>query len=214
MKLLKDVFEKNAEWAESVLQEDPHFFERLSQQQTPEYLYIGCADSRVPANTVMGLEPGQVFVHRNVANLVVHSDLNVLSVLQYAVEVLRVKHVIICGHYGCGGVTAAMTNDEHGLIDNWLRAIKDVYQRHQDRVDAMETPQERVDLMCELNIAAQVLNVTHTTIVQDAWKRGQELAVHGWIYSLKNGRLKDLDLCISSQEQIAPIYRIRPGGPG
>ncbi len=208
MKLLKDVFDKNEEWASAVLEEDPTFFERLSRQQSPEYFYIGCADSRVPANTVMGLEPGQVFVHRNVANLVVHSDLNMLSVLQYAVEVLRVKHVVICGHYGCGGVTAALTNDEHGLIDNWLRAIKDVYQRHQDRVDAMETDEERVNLMCELNVAAQVLNVTHTTIVQDAWKRGQELAVHGWIYSLRNGRLKDLDLCISSQDQIAPIYRI------
>lgn len=210
MKLLKEVFDKNEEWAKAVLEEDPTFFERLSQQQTPEYLYIGCADSRVPANTIMGLEPGQVFVHRNVANLVVHSDLNMLSVLQYAVEVLRVKHVVVCGHYGCGGVNAALTNDEHGLIDNWLRAIKDVYQRHQDRVDAMETSEERLNLMCELNVAAQVLNVTHTTIVQDAWKRGQELAVHGWIYSLRNGRLKDLDLCISSQDQIAPIYRILP----
>lgn len=208
MRLLKDVFEKNEAWANGIVEQDPEFFHRLSQQQTPQYLYIGCADSRVPANTIMGLEPGEVFVHRNVANLVVHSDLNVLSVLQFAVEVLKVKHVVICGHYGCGGVNAALSNESHSLIDNWLRAIKDVYLKHHERVDALETREQRADLMSELNVAAQVFNVCHTTIVQDAWKRGQELAVHGWIYGLKDGRLKDLDLCISARDQIARIYRI------
>jgi len=214
MRVLGHLFENNRRWAEQVRAEDPRFFENLANQQAPPYLWIGCADSRVPANQIIGLPPGEVFVHRNVANVVSHTDFNCLSVLQYAVEVLQVKHVIVCGHYGCGGVAAALADQPHGLIDNWLRHIKDVYE--QSELGSSVTPPsvDRLSALCELNVAAQVRNVCHTTIVQDAWRRGQDLTVHGWIYSLADGLLKDLDLCISTQDQLASIYRMRqPNSP-
>jgi carbonic anhydrase len=208
MRILKHLFDSNQRWSERVRREDPGFFEGLATQQAPPYLWIGCADSRVPANQIIGLRPGEVFVHRNVANVVSHTDFNCLSVLQYAVDVLRVKHVIVCGHYGCGGVAAAMASTPHGLIDNWLRHIKDVYEASDLSSDTSGTPEERVDRLCELNVAAQVRNVCHTTIVQDAWRNGQELTVHGWIYSLKDGLLRDLDLCITGADQLSSIYRM------
>lgn len=204
MRELKHLFENNQKWAQAMREENPSFFTELSKQQTPPYLWIGCADSRVPANQIVGLTPGQVFVHRNVANIVSHTDFNCLSVLQYAVEVLKVKHVIICGHYGCGGVAGAMADVPLGLIDNWLRHIKDVYESNK----ATE-PELDVDRLCELNVAAQVRNVGYTTIVQGAWRRGQSLSVHGWIYGLEDGVLKDLDLCISNPDQLAGIYRMK-----
>ncbi|HNI37233.1 MAG TPA: carbonate dehydratase, partial [Pseudomonadales bacterium] len=185
MKLLPNLFENNRNWAESIKKIHPDFFRELSEQQSPEYLWIGCSDSRVPANEIVGLMPGEVFVHRNVANVVVHTDLNCLSVLQYAVEVLKVKHVMVVGHYGCGGVRAAMSNQKFGLIDNWLRNIKDIYRQHHEKLETIADEEQRVNLLCELNVVEQVNNVCSTTIVQDAWDRGQELAVHGWIYSLR-----------------------------
>ena len=197
----------NRRWAEAIKAQDPDFFERLSHQQAPKYLWIGCADSRVPANQITGLDPGEVFVHRNIANLVVHTDLNLLSVLQYAVEYLKVKHVIVCGHYGCGGVAAAYDNKSFGLIDNWLRNIKDTYHRHQTEVEAQPNREARIDRLCELNVTAQVSRVAQTPIVQNAWQRGQSLSVHGWIYSIKDGLLKDMNVRISGPEQVAPIYR-------
>jgi carbonic anhydrase len=183
------LFEKNRDWALSVKASDPLFFEKLSAQQSPEYLWIGCSDSRVPANQIVGLMPGEVFVHRNVANMVVHTDLNCLTVLQYAVDVLKVKHVMVVGHYGCGGVAAAYENADNGLIDNWLRNIKDVQYHHQLQLDAIEDKAQRLELLCELNVVSQVSNVCHTTIVQNAWRRGQPLAIHGWVYSLADGLL-------------------------
>lgn len=207
MRLLKNIFDENKKWAEDMIKEDPSFFEKLAATQTPEYLWIGCADSRVPSNQIMGQQPGDVFVHRNVANQVMHADLNMLSVLQYAVEVLRVKHVIVCGHYGCGGVRAAMETEKHGLIDNWLRAIKDTYAENETHLNTLGE-HARVDRMCELNVHKQVLNVCHTTIVQDAWASGQDLAVHGWIYGLQDGLLRDLGLCFRSEEQVGEVYRI------
>jgi carbonic anhydrase len=187
---------------------DPEFFTRLSKQQAPEYLWIGCSDSRVPANEIVGLLPGELFVHRNVANLVIHTDMNCLSVLQYAVEVLRVRHIIICGHYGCGGVKAAMENKELGLIDNWLRNIKDIYQRHRSSLDPLKSDSDRLDLLCELNVIEQAANVSHTAIVQNAWKRGQEVTVHSWIYSIRDGILRDLNRSFTDHEQIPSIYRL------
>lgn len=210
MSKLDGLFEKNRSWAERVKTTDPDFFEKLAAQQSPEYLWIGCSDSRVPANQIVGLLPGEVFVHRNVANMVVHTDFNCLTVLQYAVDVLKVKHVIVVGHYGCGGVRAAYDNADNGLIDNWLRNIKDVQYRHQDQIDAVEGLEQRVDRLCELNVMAQVDNVVHTTIVQNAWQRGQELSVHGWVYSLRDGLLKDLDCTIDSIEQVPGAYRVGP----
>ncbi len=207
MKLLNHLFEQNRLWAERIKAEDPHFFEKLSSQQAPEYLWIGCSDSRVPANELLGLLPGDVFVHRNVANLVIHTDFNCLSVIQYAVEVLKVKHIIVCGHYRCGGVLAAMDNAEHGLIDNWLRNIKDIYFKHRAQLEAISDLEERQDFLCELNVLEQVANVCYTTTVQNAWQRGQKLAVHGWIYGLKDGRLADLGVTVSSVEQIPDVYR-------
>ncbi|MBP7963616.1 MAG: carbonate dehydratase [Caldilineaceae bacterium] len=197
----------NRRWADAIKAQDPGFFERLSHQQAPEYLWIGCADSRVPANQITGLDPGEVFVHRNIANLVVHTDLNLLSVLQYAVEYLKVKHVIVCGHYGCGGVAAAYENKSLGLIDNWLRNIKDTYHRHQDEVEALPNREARVDRLCELNVVAQVSRVAQTAIVQNAWQRGQSLSIHGWIYSIRDGLLQDLQVRISGPEQVDAIYR-------
>ena len=208
MKLLQHLFDNNENWAKSVEKEHPGFFQKLSQQQAPEYLWIGCSDSRVPANEIVGLMPGDVFVHRNIANVVVHSDLNCLSVLQFAVEILKVKHVIICGHYGCGGVKAALTNEKHGLIDNWLRTIKDTYRAHEKEILSLKTQEERVSRLCELNVIEQVKSVVHTTIVQEAWDRGQELAVHGFIYSIADGLLRDLDVCVTSKNQIHKIYQI------
>lgn len=208
MRELKHLFDSNKEWADRMVREDPEFFKHLAEQQAPPYLWIGCADSRVPANQIVGLAPGEVFVHRNVANVVTHTDFNCLSVIQYAVEVLKVRHIIVCGHYGCGGVKAALQDQPFGLIDNWLRHIKDVYETSELANSATDRAQ-LADRMCELNVAAQVRNVCHTTIVQDAWRRGQPLSVHGWIYSLRDGILHDLDLCISDPDRLASIYRMR-----
>lgn len=207
MKTLKNLFCNNQDWAESIKASDPGFFEKLSSQQNPEYLWIGCADSRVPANQIVGLMPGELFVHRNVANVVQHSDLNCLSVLQYAVDVLKVKHVMVVGHYGCGGVRAAMGCDRHGLIDYWLKPVKDIYHKHCHEVTQLPSEEEQVDLMCELNVKAQVANLCQTAIVQDAWARGQKLDIHGWIYSVRDGLLRDLDSTISSPDQIPESYR-------
>jgi len=189
---LNHLFDNNLIWANSIKKKDPEFFSLLSQQQAPEYLWIGCSDSRVPANQIIGLPPGEIFVHRNIANVVVHTDLNCLSVIQYAVEVLKVKHIIVCGHYGCGGVKAALENHEHGLIDNWLRHIKDVIRFNSKRFDGLQHD-KKLDLLCELNVKEQVTNICNTTIVQNAWSEGKELFIHGWIYSIENGILKDLN---------------------
>jgi len=178
---LQHLLDNNIRWAAGETAEDPHYFKRLSTHQNPEYLWIGCADSRVPANEIIGLDPGEVFVQRNVGNVVVHTDMNCLSVIQYAVDILKVKHIIVCGHYGCGGVLAAMENTQHGLIDNWLRHIKDIYQKNREEVDAIEDLAQRKARVCEINVLEQVANVCYTTIVQNAWQRGQELAVHGWV---------------------------------
>ncbi len=207
MKLLKHLFDNNRRWVERIEQENPGFFERLSRGQSPQYLWIGCSDSRIPANEVVGLLPGELFVHRNVANLVIHTDMNLLSVLQYAVDVLQVKHIIVCGHYGCGGVIGAMKNESLGLIDNWLRFIKDIYQHNAELLEAL--PEDRrADRLCELNVIQQVANICHTTVVQDAWRRDQELAVHGWIYDIRDGLLRDLDVCISDRDQLPHIYQL------
>lgn len=196
MKDLQEIFANNRAWAKKVVEQDPRFFSRLSHQQAPQYLWIGCSDSRVPANQIIDLQPGEVFVHRNIANVVVHTDLNCLSVLQYAVEVLQVRHIIVCGHYGCGGIKAALEDQEHGLIDNWLRHIRDIVRLHKDKFTGLDE-QAKFDLLCELNVREQVGNVCQTTIVQDAWKKGASLAVHGVIYNLENGILKDLDTCMT-----------------
>ena len=202
MPKLADLLENNRRWSEGVHLRDAGFFDRLSRQQAPRYLWIGCADSRVPANEIVGLMPGELFVHRNVANVVVHSDLNCLSVLQYAVEVLRVEHVIVCGHYGCGGVEAAWKRTPLGLIDNWLRHVQDVADRHQARFTSGMTDGDNVDRLCELNVLEQAANVCRTTIVQDAWRRGQPLQVHGWIYRLQNGLIHDLGLSVASDAML------------
>lgn len=209
MRLLSDLFENNRKWADRLKQEDPDFFTRLAGQQAPEYLWIGCADSRVPATEIVDLLPGSIFVHRNIANLVIHTDLNCLSVLQFAVEVLKVRHIIVCGHYGCGGVKAAMENRELGLIDNWLRHIKDVYRSHQTAIDGLQDAPARFDALCEFNVIEQAANVCHTTIVQNAWKAGQDLAVHGWIYSVADGLLRDLNVTVSSPTEISSLHRMR-----
>jgi len=189
---LSQIFENNKKWAQSVRDEDPEFFQRLSTQQSPQYLWIGCADSRVPANQIMSLPPGDVFVHRNIANVIVHTDLNALSVIQYAVEVLKVKHIILCGHYGCGGVKAAMNNTQHGLIDNWLRHIKDVERFHESELALIEAEQVKYDRLCELNVIEQTNNIINTSIVQDAFKKNQDLKIHGLIYNIKDGLLNEL----------------------
>jgi carbonic anhydrase len=200
------LFENNRRWAASMRRRDPDFFLKLSAQQSPEYLWIGCSDSRVPANEIVGLLPGELFVHRNVANVVVHSDLNCLSVMQYAVDALKVKHIIVCGHYGCGGVRAALLDSRLGLIDNWLRHVQNVLQKHRDLVMALEGEAERVDRLCELNVIEQVTNVCRTTVVQDAWSRGQELTVHGWIYGLRDGHLRTLHIDVSRPDGLEPAY--------
>ncbi|KAB2845373.1 MAG: carbonate dehydratase [Burkholderiales bacterium] len=197
MRHLKQLFENNERWASETSRADPDFFSRLSQLQNPQYLWIGCSDSRVPANQITGLNPGEVFVHRNVANVVVHTDFNCLSVMQYAVDVLKTRHLIVCGHYGCGGVRAALEDQQLGLIDNWLRHIQDVRDHHAGLLAALPNDTARWDCLCELNVIAQVRNVVNTTIVTDAWSRGQEVVVHGWIYGLKDGRLKDLEVAVA-----------------
>ena len=196
MEDLQELLEKNRQWAEEIKASDPQFFNSLAQQQTPRYLWIGCSDSRVPATQLVGLKPGDMFVHRNVANVVVHTDFNCLSVLQFAVDVLNVSHVIVCGHYGCGGVKAAMDNLQLGLIDNWLRHVQDVMHNHNEELAAIVDEGRRLDRLCELNVSDQVTNVSKTTIVQNAWGRGQDLAIHGWIYGISDGLLRDLNISI------------------
>ena len=198
---LKHLFENNRAWAEKMLAQEPEFFDKLAHLQNPEYLWIGCSDSRVPANQITGLQPGEVFVHRNVANVVVHTDLNCLSVMQFAVDVLKVKHIIVCGHYGCGGVRAALFGDRLGLIDNWLRHIQDVRDRHAGLLSRL-ADEPAADRLCELNVIEQVVNVARTTILRDAWERGQTVTVHGWIYGLSNGQLRNLDISIGSLDAV------------
>jgi carbonic anhydrase len=200
MSTIKHLFEKNRAWADKVNQEDPHFFKSLSEQQSPKYLWIGCADSRVSANELLGMQPGEVFVHRNIANLVIYTDLNCLSVIQYAVDVLKVEEIIVCGHYGCGGVIASLDNKSHGLIDNWLHHIEDVYRFHQEAIDKITDEKERINLVCELNVIEQVANVCKTTTLQNAWNRKQKLTVHGLVYNLHDGILKDLNVSVSSND--------------
>lgn len=206
MQSLETLLENNRAWASSIQASDPEFFPTLSRQQSPEYLWIGCSDSRVPANQIVAMMPGELFVHRNVANVVVHTDLNCLSVMQFAIEVLKVRHVIVCGHYGCGGVMAALQNSKLGLIDNWLRHVQDVMQKHKAQLGAIGDDAARLNRLCELNVIDQVLNVCQTTIVQQAWERGQELAVHGWIYGLDNGLIKDLRVSSASQDELMVSY--------
>jgi carbonic anhydrase len=212
MDTLQQLLVNNRLWAERIKGTRPDFFDLLSRQQAPKYLWIGCSDSRVPANEIVGLLPGELFVHRNVANLVPHADLNCLSVLQYAVEVLRVEHIIVCGHYGCGGVHAALSDRPLGLIDNWIRGIKDIYFGHRHELAALASDEQRFDRLCELNAIQQAAHVAHTTIAQDAWRRGQTLSVRAWIYGLKDGLLRDLDVCIEGPDQVPPIYRLDAAG--
>lgn len=206
MRRLKKLFDNNRRWAEKIKQSHPGFFQELSKQQSPKYLWIGCSDSRVPANEIVGLLPGELFVHRNVANVVVHTDFNCLSVIEYAVDVLGVSDVIVCGHYGCGGVRGALTNSQLGLIDNWLRHIRDIYKKHQAALDAITDENLKLDRLCELNVIEQVNNVCNTTIVQKAWARGQELSIHGWAYSIEDGLLRDLDVCITNADEALLIF--------
>jgi carbonic anhydrase len=201
MRSLDALFAKNQAWAKAMTEEDPGFFERLSHQQAPQFLWIGCSDSRVPANQIVGLAPGELFVQRNVANLAVHTDLNFLSVLQFAVDVLGVRHAIVCGHYGCGGVGAAARGDRLGLIDNWLRHVQDVCEKHAAALAAIGDEGKRIDRLCELNVIEQAWNVSQTTVVLDAWKRGQDLTVHGWVYGIEDGLLRDLGVSIASPEE-------------
>ena len=202
MRFLRHLFENNSNWAAEITRKDPDFFKALSNQQAPGYLWIGCSDSRVPANEIVGLLPGELFVHRNVANVVVHGDLNCLSVIQYAVDVLRVRHIIVCGHYGCGGVLSALRDDKLGLVDNWLRHVQDVRWKHQEQLDELRTETEQHDRLCELNVIEQVVNVAQTTVVRDAWARDQAVAVHGWVYGLRDGLLRDLGMVITSAEEL------------
>lgn len=203
----KDLIAGNQRWVRQMLEQDPDYFDKLSKGQSPEYLWIGCSDSRVPANEITGTQPGDIFVHRNIANVVVHTDMNLLSVVQYAVEVLKVKHVIVCGHYGCGGVKTAMGNQEFGLIDNWLRHIKDVYRFHQDELDAIEDPAVRERRLVELNIEEQVLNLAKTSIIQNAWSQGDMPYLHGWVYDIHDGLLKDLEVSVREPEKFDKIYQ-------
>ncbi len=211
MRTLAHLFEKNQAWADRIRQQDPDFFPKLARQQSPEYLWIGCADSRVPANEIVDLLPGEIFVHRNIANLVIHTDLNCLSVIQFAVDVLKVKHIIVCGHYGCGGVQAALQRQRVGLCDNWLRHIQDVQQKHAAQLATFASESEPLRRLCELNVIEQVANVCQTTVVLDAWERGQELSVHGWIYGLKDGRLRDLAVTIANPQETSPAYEAAIG---
>ncbi|MPQ60173.1 carbonate dehydratase [Duganella sp. FT27W] len=201
---LRGLLENNRRWAASEVERDPDFFNRLANQAAPEYLWIGCSDSRVPANELLGLAPGDVFVHRNIANVVVHSDLNCLSVLQFAIDILKVKHVIVVGHFGCKGVHAAMTGTRVGLVDNWLRHVHDVHQKHERYMGTVVNEQRRSERLVELNVIEQVSNVCRTTIVQDAWDRGQELTVHGWVYGIQDGKLQELGMSVASLAELAP----------
>ena len=205
MKTLPELFSNNQKWRVEIEEKHPGFFEALGQQQSPEFLWIGCADSRVPANEVVGLMPGELFVHRNVANLVNHTDLNLLSVLQFAVDVLKVKHIMVVGHYGCGGVKASMEDVPLGLIDNWLRQVRELYLRNRKNLAELPDDQARVDKMCELNVARQTINVANTTVVQEAWRRGQALTVHGWIYGIGDGVLQDLDIQIQGNQELRSL---------
>lgn len=202
MKKIDKIIDGNKSWAESLSAKHPEFFETLSKQQNPEYLWIGCSDSRVPSTQLVGMNPGEMFVHRNVANVVVHTDLNCLSVLQYAIDALRVKHIIVCGHYGCGGVKAAMNNSKLGLIDNWLRHIQDVAEKYERLLSKIEDKYSRLDKLCELNVIEQTINVCQTTVVQSAWERGAEFAVHGLIYSLQDGLLQDLNISLTNEAEL------------
>jgi carbonic anhydrase len=207
MRTLKHLFDNNKRWAEDLKARDPEFFSRLANQQSPKYLWIGCSDSRVPATEIVDLPPGEIFVHRNIANLVVHTDFNCLSVIQFAVEILNVKDIIVCGHYGCGGVRAAMGNTEYRFLDNWLQHIRDIYVHHKIELDVMFEEKLRYNLLCELNVMEQVWNVSQTTFVQNAWKDGRELNVHGWIYDISDGILKDLEITVTSREEASAIRR-------
>jgi carbonic anhydrase len=213
---LSELLRNNRDWAEAVNREDPGFFARLSQQQAPKFLWIGCSDSRVPANQIMGLAPGEVFVHRNIANVMVHTDLNCMSVIQFAVDVLHVEHILVVGHYGCGGVLAALEGTRVGLADNWIRHVGDVAQKHEALL-AATPPDRRSECLCELNAIEQAENVCLTTVVRDAWARGQALSVHGWVYSLHDGRVRELGMDVDSPDSLAPAYanamaRLRPAG--
>ncbi|OOR84779.1 carbonate dehydratase [Moraxella canis] len=202
---LSDLLNNNQYWAQSLTARDPDYFPRLSKAQSPKYLWIGCSDSRVPANEVVGVMPGELFVHRNVANMVVSTDMNLLSVLQFAVDVLRVEHIIVCGHYGCGGVKAALSQQEYGLIDNWLRPLKGMRYQYREAFEGL-TDEEELDLLCQINVKRQVTNVCHTTIVQNAWYQGRQLSVHGWIYDMNSGLIEDLGVSISNAQQLASAF--------
>ncbi|MBI4977407.1 MAG: carbonate dehydratase [Spirochaetes bacterium] len=207
MKSITDLLENNRIWAERISAEDPEFFSRLSHQQTPKYLWIGCADSRVPANEIVGLEPGELFVHRNVANLVIHTDMNCLSVLEYAVDVLHVEHIIVCGHYGCGGIAATLKQQSYGLVDNWLRHVGDIVNKYTRELSAMTSEKERSDFLCEMNVIEQVINVCNTTIVRDTWLRGQDVSVHGMIYAVEDGLLRDMHVHAASDADLQMLLR-------
>jgi carbonic anhydrase len=212
MRSLDHLFENNRAWAARMVRQDPEFFKRLAAQQKPQYLWIGCSDSRVPANDIVGLLPGELFVHRNVAQLVVHTDLNCLSTIQFAVDVLQVTDIFVCGHYGCGGVGAALRNEKLGLVDNWLRHVQDVVSKHRSQLDALDSERQH-DRLCELNVIEQVINVSQTTVVRDAWERGQELAVHGWIYDLRDGLLRDLGVDVTASAEVASRAEVALAAP-
>ena len=212
-KQLETLLRNNQDWADRVTREDPTFFERLSKQQAPEYLWIGCSDSRVPANQIMGLAPGEVFVHRNIANVMVHTDLNCMSTIQFAVDVLKVRHILVVGHYGCGGVGAALHGTRLGLADNWIRHVGDIAQKHAALLDHLPADQ-RHDALCELNAIEQAENVCLTTVVQDAWARGQQLAVHGWVYSLADGKVRELGMDVDARDALEPVYAWAISGVG
>lgn len=203
-----ELLDANKKWVDDVVSKQPKFFATLAKQQSPKYLWIGCSDSRVPANEIVGCLPGELFVHRNVANLVKHTDLNCLSVVQYAIDILKVEHIIVCGHYGCGGITAAMASDNHGIVDAWLRSVKDMYARERAAIEAVTDMEQRHRLLCEMNVKEQVAILSHTKSVQRGWQRGQDIAIHGWIYGIENGLIKDLEVTVQSMDEIDEIYRM------
>lgn len=207
-KFYNKLLENNKEWVAKKIDKDPEFFKRLSQGQQPPLLWIGCADSRVPANEIIGADPGEVFVHRNIANMVIHSDISMLSVLDYAINILKVRHVIVCGHYGCGGVQAAMTNKHFGLIDNWIRHIKDVYRFHHKELNVIKDEKARFDRFVELNVTEQVMDLAKTSIIQEAWEKGQQIHLHGWVYDVADGLIKDLDITIKDNHTLSSVYQL------
>jgi len=209
MDVIEQLFLNNRKWAQRITSAEPDFFLKLSRQQSPRYLWVGCSDSRVPANEIVGLPPGELFVHRNVANIVSHTDLNFLSVLQYAVQILHVDHIIVCGHYGCGGVSTALRNENNGLIDNWLRSIKEIFERNKAKI-LERKPEERANYLCELNVLRQVHNIARTSIVQEAWVAGESLAIHGWVYDIRDGILKDLDSTLTGKDDEPEIFHLQP----